>query len=65
MNWLGTGLAQNEHFLYSAHVGRRYETRVRQITLTLGVLLRQDVAFVGMLALDLARAGHFETLLRA
>ena len=61
----GNGSAHYEHVFHSAHVRRRDKTCVRQITLTLGVFLREDVAFESVLTLDLARAGHLEALLGA
>jgi hypothetical protein len=47
------------------HVGGMQDARVPQMALTLGALFRQDVATVGMAALESARGRLPETLRRA
>jgi hypothetical protein len=42
-----------------------HRSELRQITLLLSPFLRENVGLVGVLSLDLARAGEFESLLGA
>ncbi len=54
-----------EEQLNLADVGLINETGMSQVALLLGLLLGEDVPFVGVLSLDLARAGEGEPLLGA
>lgn len=60
---LGRGL-ECEHILYSLHIGAVNDGGIRQVSLPLLRLLRQDVTFVSVLSLELSRAGERKTFLR-
>jgi hypothetical protein len=55
----------SKHVFHAVHVRRAYQGNVRKITLLLGCLFGQNVAFESVLTLDFARAGQRETLFGA